>query len=56
VAVSSLVDMPTPLRIAAEVTVAAGPERVWQAAADRPRQREWIRATRVHGGHGPARR
>ena len=44
--------MPTPLRIASQVTVDAGPERVWRAAVDRPRQREWIRATRVRGGHG----
>lgn len=44
--------MPTPLQIAARVTVDAEPERVWRVAVDRPRQREWIWATRVHGGHG----
>ena len=44
--------MPTPLRIAAQVTVDAGPEPVWQAAVDWPRQREWIWGTRVSGGHG----
>jgi len=44
--------MPTPLRIAAEVTVDAEPGRVWRAAVDWPRQREWIWATRVTGGHG----
>jgi uncharacterized protein YndB with AHSA1/START domain len=44
--------MPTPLRIAAQVTVDAEPGRVWRAAVDWPRQREWIWATRVRGGHG----
>ncbi|HEV3291980.1 MAG TPA: SRPBCC family protein [Streptosporangiaceae bacterium] len=44
--------MPTPIRIAARVTVDAEPERVWQVAVDWPRQREWIWATRVRGGHG----
>jgi uncharacterized protein YndB with AHSA1/START domain len=44
--------MPTPLQLAAEVTVDAAPEAVWRAAVDWPRQREWIWATRVHGGHG----
>jgi uncharacterized protein YndB with AHSA1/START domain len=44
--------MPTPLRIAAQVTVDAEPGRVWRAATDWPRQREWIWATRVRGGHG----
>jgi hypothetical protein len=44
--------MPTPLRIAAQVTVDAEPERVWQAAAGWPRQRDWIWVTQVHGGHG----
>jgi len=42
--------MPTALQIAAQVTVDAEPERVWQAAVDWPRQREWIWGTRVHGG------
>lgn len=45
--------MPTPLRIAAEVTVDADPELIWRTAVDWPRQREWIWATRVRGGHGP---
>ena len=45
--------MPTPLRIAAAVTVAAEPAATWRAAVDWPRQREWIWATRVSGGHGP---
>ena len=44
--------MPTPLRIAAQVTVNAEPEPVWRAAVDWPRQREWIWGTRVSGGHG----
>lgn len=44
--------MPTPLRIAAEVTVDAEPCLVWRAAVDWPRQHEWIWATRVNGGHG----
>ena len=44
--------MPTPLRIAAQVTVDAGPGPVWRAAVDWPRQREWIWGTRVTGGHG----
>jgi uncharacterized protein YndB with AHSA1/START domain len=44
--------MPTPLRIAAEVTVDAGPELIWRAAVDWPRQHEWIWGTRVNGGHG----
>lgn len=44
--------MPTALQVAAEVMVDAEPEQVWQAAIDWPRQREWIWATRVRGGHG----
>src|SRR5215471_3317534 len=44
--------MPTPLRIAAQVTVAAEPAATWRAAVDWPRQRGWIWATRVSGGHG----
>jgi carbon monoxide dehydrogenase subunit G len=44
--------MPTPLRIAAEVTVDAGPELIWRTAVDWPRQHEWIWGTRVSGGHG----
>src|SRR5262249_37298220 len=45
--------MPTPVRIAAEVTVDAEPELIWRTATDWPRQREWIWATRVSGGRGP---
>jgi hypothetical protein len=44
--------MPTPLRIAAEVTVDAAPADTWRTAVDWPRQREWIWGTRVSGGHG----
>jgi hypothetical protein len=44
--------MPTPLRIAAQVTVAAEPAATWRAAVDWSRQHEWIWATRVSGGHG----
>jgi hypothetical protein len=44
--------MPTPLRIAARVTVASEPAATWRAAVDWPRQHEWIWATRVSGGHG----
>ena len=44
--------MPTPLRIAAEVTVDAGPADTWRTATDWSRQREWIWGTRVSGGHG----
>ena len=44
--------MPTPLRIAAKVTVNAGPADTWRTAVDWPRQREWIWGTRVSGGHG----
>ena len=44
--------MPTPLEIAARVTVAAEPAATWRVAVDWPRQREWIWATRVSGGHG----
>ena len=44
--------MPTPLQIAARVTVAAEPAATWRAATDWPRQHEWIWATRVSGGHG----
>jgi hypothetical protein len=44
--------MPTPLRIAADVTVDAEAELVWRAAVDWPRQHEWIWGTRVNGGHG----
>jgi len=32
--------------------VAAEPEATWRAAVDWSRQREWIWATRVSGGHG----
>jgi carbon monoxide dehydrogenase subunit G len=44
--------MGTPLEVAARITVPAGPEQVWQAVIDWPRQREWIPATRVTGGQG----
>ncbi len=44
--------MPTKLTIAAGVLVPAAPERVWEAAIDWRRQREWIWATRVDGGNG----
>jgi len=44
--------MPTPLRIAARVTVPAEPAVTWRTATDWPRQHEWIWATRVRGGHG----
>ena len=40
------------LEIVAQVTVPAGAEEVWRAAMDWSRQREWIWATRVSGGHG----
>jgi len=40
------------LEIVARVTVPADPERVWRAATDWSRQREWIWGTRVTGGHG----
>lgn len=44
--------MGTALEIAAQVTVRADAEQVWQAAMDWTRQGEWIWATRTHGGHG----
>lgn len=44
--------MATGFRVAADVTVDAGPERVWQAAVDWPRQQQWMWGTRVRGGHG----
>ena len=44
--------MPTPVTIAAKVTIDAEPETVWRAVVDWPRQREWIWGTRVNGGHG----
>jgi len=40
------------LEIVARVTVPADPERVWRAATDWSRQREWIWGTRVTGGQG----
>jgi uncharacterized protein YndB with AHSA1/START domain len=39
------------LEIVARVTVPADPERVWRAATDWSRQREWIWGTQVTGGH-----
>ena len=44
--------MGTPFDVAARVTVAATPGRVWEAVVDWPGQRRWVLATRVHGGHG----
>lgn len=44
--------MPASLIVTAGVTVAAGPERVWDLAVDWSRQHEWIWATRTTGGHG----
>ena len=44
--------MSSPLDVTAQVRVPADAERVWRAATDWSRQREWIRATRVHGGQG----
>lgn len=44
--------MGTPFDVTAQVTVAADPTRVWQAAVDWPSQHRWIPATRVHGGQG----
>jgi polyketide cyclase/dehydrase/lipid transport protein len=42
----------TKLTITAQVVVGAGAEQVFGLAVDWPRQREWIWATRVSGGHG----
>lgn len=44
--------MGTPFDIAAQVTVAAAPCRVWEAVVDWPGQHRWIPATRVSGGQG----
>lgn len=44
--------MPASLTIRAGVTIRADPEQVWDLAIDWSRQREWIWATRTHGGHG----
>ena len=44
--------MSSPLEVAAQVRVRASAQQVWDAVVDWPRQREWIWATRVHGGHG----
>jgi hypothetical protein len=44
--------MPALLEVSSHVMVRAEQERVWQAAVDWPRQREWVRATRVRGGQG----
>lgn len=44
--------MPTPLRIAAQVTVDAEPEPVWRAAAVWPRRCVVIHTGRVIGGTG----
>jgi carbon monoxide dehydrogenase subunit G len=40
------------LEVTSQVMVQAEQERVWQAVVDWPRQREWVWATRVHGGQG----
>ncbi|HXP20499.1 MAG TPA: SRPBCC family protein [Streptosporangiaceae bacterium] len=48
--------MPTRLTIAAGVLVSGTPQEVWDLAVDWSRQREWIWATRVDGGHGPGAR
>jgi carbon monoxide dehydrogenase subunit G len=42
----------SPLDVTAQVRVPADAERVWRAATDWSRQREWIWATRVRGGQG----
>ncbi len=44
--------MVTPFDVSARVTVAAAPERVWEAVVDWPGQHRWIPATRTEGGHG----
>lgn len=40
------------VEIIARVQVPLPPERTWSAVVDWPSQREWMLATRVHGGHG----
>jgi carbon monoxide dehydrogenase subunit G len=47
-----LVSVSSPLDVTAQVRVPADAERVWRAVTDWSRQREWIWATRVHGGQG----
>jgi carbon monoxide dehydrogenase subunit G len=47
-----LVRVSSPLDVTAQVRVPADAERVWRAVTDWSRQREWIWATRVHGGQG----
>jgi hypothetical protein len=44
--------MPMRLTVTASVRVEADPERVWEAAVDWSRQREWMWATRTDGGRG----
>jgi hypothetical protein len=44
--------VPASLTIAAGVTVAADPGRVWSLAVDWAMQRDWIWATRTSGGQG----
>jgi hypothetical protein len=44
--------MSTRLTVAAGVVVRADRERVWRLVTDWARQREWIWATRTHGGQG----
>jgi carbon monoxide dehydrogenase subunit G len=47
-----LVGVSSPLDVTAQVRVRADAEQVWQAVTDWSQQREWIWATRVHGGQG----
>ncbi len=42
----------TPLRVTAQVHVAADPHEVWDLVTDWSRQHEWIWATTVRGGQG----
>ena len=44
--------MTSRVQITSRVVVPAAPEQVWQAVVDWPGQRQWMLATRVHGGHG----
>lgn len=43
---------PSPLRVSAQVHVAADPHEVWRLMTDWSRQHEWIWATQVRGGQG----
>jgi carbon monoxide dehydrogenase subunit G len=42
----------SPLRVSAQVHVAADPHEVWRLMTDWSRQHEWIWATQVRGGQG----